>query len=84
MKRFLLIVLIVSMGIFINACDKNLKPDFDNRKSVHLEPYYETKEKLKLLSGLEIKKVQYVISNYQERSNQYDGYHLVDEAIFIE
>jgi hypothetical protein len=82
MKRFLLIILFLSIGVSINSCNK--KPDFYNRKSIHLESYNETKEKLKLLNGLEIKKVQYVIANYQERPNQYDDYHLVDEAIFIE
>lgn len=58
--------------------------NFENTISVHSETSLSLERKKKNIIGQTIEKVHYVIANYQNRPYQYDGFHLGDEAIFIQ
>ena len=64
-----------------NAQNQEL-PTFKNKQSIHLQEST-AEDDLNKLEGLSIEKVTYVIHNYRERSNRYEGFHLVDAAIFL-
>lgn len=58
--------------------------NFENTKPIHLYTPEFIQKKTEELLGQTIEKVFYVIANYKDRSIQYDGFHLLDEALFIQ